>query len=94
MFPPGVGRWRSAAPVPPAATAEAGADLGPAERALGAGPVVLMGGSLMAADTQRVRRRHRFTHGVDDRPPRRGAGEDVTFPTYPSTAPGAAQRAI
>jgi hypothetical protein len=56
--------------------------------------MVLVGGSLMAADTQRVGRRHRITHGVDDRAVRRGAGTDITVTTYPSTPYRAARPEI
>jgi hypothetical protein len=84
----------SAAPAPPAAPAEAGAQLRAAERAVGARAVVVMGGALMAADTQRFRRRHRFTHGADDLPSRLPAGRFVTVSTYPSTAAGGAAAPI
>jgi hypothetical protein len=43
--------------------------------------MVLMGGALMAADTQRFGRRHRFTHGADDRMARHQAGGLVTQTT-------------
>jgi hypothetical protein len=42
---------------------------------------MFMGGSLMAADTQRFRLRHRFTHGVEDRPGRQEAGKQFTITT-------------
>ena len=71
----------SAAPVPPAAPTEPWAELRTAERALGAGAVVVVGGSLMAADTQRLRRGHRITHGADDLSTRRRVGEFITVTT-------------
>jgi hypothetical protein len=42
---------------------------------------MLMGGLLMAADTQRLRRLHRFTHGVEDRPGRQEADKQITVTT-------------
>jgi len=55
---------------------------------------MLMGTSLMAADTQRFRRLHRFTHGADDRSTRRRAGGTITVTTYPLTAAGAGRPQI
>jgi hypothetical protein len=72
--------------VPPTAAAVPRADLVTTERALGAGAVMLMGTSLMAADTERFRRLHRFTHGADDRSTRYRAGGTITVTTYPLTA--------
>jgi hypothetical protein len=43
--------------------------------------VMLVGGTLMAADTHRFGRRHGLTHGVDDRAYRRRAGGMVTVTT-------------
>jgi len=55
---------------------------------------MLMGTSLMAADTQRFRRLHRFTHGADDRSTRCRAGGTITVTTYPLTAAGACRSTI
>jgi hypothetical protein len=75
------GRRRSTPPMPPAAPSVPRTGLGTAEGAVGAGAVMFMGGSLMAADTQRFRLRHRFTHGVEDRPGRQEAGKQFTITT-------------
>jgi len=56
--------------------------------------VVLVGGSLMAANTQRVGRHHRFTHGVDDRPGRQEAGKQITVTTYRAATARAVSRQI
>jgi len=67
--------------MPPAPAAEPWTFGGSAERALSARAEVLVGVALVAADTQRTGRRHRITHGADDRMARHQAGGLVTLTT-------------